>query len=97
MSMLGPASGFLLAILGCGEGDAQCQQVAVAPATFQTEAACLAASEPVVAQHADADFPVVVAQCRRAGERSASLHSGQVRRPDADAGRPRLRTASASR
>jgi hypothetical protein len=95
--MLGPASGFLLAILGCGEGDAQCQQVAIAPVTFQSQAACMAASEPLVAQHADADFPVVVAQCRPARLRSASLRADNVRRPDPGSNGPQLRTASAGR
>jgi hypothetical protein len=79
--MIGPAAGFLLAIMGCGEGDAQCQQVAVAPAAFRTEEACRAASAAEVAQHNDADYPVVVAQCRRAGARVAVNASG-VRRPD---------------
>ena len=90
--MIGPAAGFLLAIMGCGEGDAQCQQVAVAPATFRTEEACRAASAPLVAQQTDADFPVIVGQCRRADARVA-VNAADVRRPEAREAAP-IRTAA---
>ena len=78
--MMGPAAGFLLAIMGCGEGEAQCTQVALAPARFESEAACLAASDTELARHTDADFPVVVAQCRRSDVRIA-VNADEVRRP----------------
>lgn len=93
--MMGPA-GFVLAILGCGEADAPCEQVQLAPARYESQAECLAASDEQLAR-ADVPYPVVVAQCRRAGALAATLRSDEVERP-APRGTPvRVRTASASR
>ncbi len=62
---------YMLAVLGCGEGETACQQVAVADAQFTSVAACQAASEDTLMRHSDADFPVVVAQCRKAGQQAS--------------------------
>ena len=90
--MLGPA-GYLLAILSCGEGDAPCQQIGEAPVRYASEAECLAATEDQLARRSDLDHPVVVAECRAAGVRPASLRADEVNKPG---GRdlPRLRIAS---
>ena len=95
--MMGPAAGFLLAIMGCGESTAQCDQVALSPVRYASEAECQAASDREVARHADADYPMVVAQCRVATARVASLRSDEVRRPDGGSVPARTRTASLSR
>jgi hypothetical protein len=87
----GPAT-FVLAILGCGEGEARCQQVALAPVRYESQAACLAASEDALAS-ADAPFPVLVADCRRAGTQVA-VRADEVRLPEP---RRPIRTASARR
>ena len=79
--MMGPA-GYLIAILGCGEADAPCQQVQLAPARYASEAACLAASDEQVARHTDLPYPVVVAECRLTTARTASLRADEVRRPE---------------
>lgn len=83
--MMGPA-GFLMAIMGCGEAEAQCQQVQLAPVRYESQAACQAASEEQLARHADLAFPVVVAECRAAGVGAASLRADEVRLPE-----PRVR------
>jgi hypothetical protein len=81
---MGPAF-YVLAILGCGEGETQCQQVATAPASYQSQADCNAASEDLLARHTDADFPVVVAQCRRAdGPAAAQVWADEVKLPQGD-------------
>ena len=36
---------YVLAILGCGEGEASCQQIAMAPASYQSVDACHQATE----------------------------------------------------
>ncbi len=89
--MMGPAT-FLMAIMGCGEADAPCQQVQLAPARYESEASCLAASDAQLARHTDLDFAVVVAECRRAGAQVASLRADEVRLPEP---RGRIQTASA--
>ncbi len=80
--MLGPA-GYVLAILGCGEADAPCEQVQLTQARYQTEAACLAATDEQAARHSDLPYPVVVAECRPAGVRNATLRADEVSRPGA--------------
>jgi hypothetical protein len=85
---------FILAILGCGEGDAACRQVAVTPRTYASEQACMSATGSAVASYQDIAYPVVVAQCRRAKSTiSQELRPGEVLLPDGgmeDAPRPRI-------
>jgi hypothetical protein len=69
---MGPAY-FVLAILGCGEGETACQQVAVAQPRYASVEACQAASEDTLMRHSDADYPVVVAQCRPAAQPAAAV------------------------
>jgi hypothetical protein len=72
---------FLIAIMGCGEGDAPCQQVRTLEARFETQAACTAATEAAVTQNSDVDFPVVVAQCVASGAKPDTPKASDVRRP----------------
>jgi hypothetical protein len=65
LSVMGPVS-FVIAILGCADGGASCQQVAVAPSRFESQAACEAATPGVLSGATDFDFPTIVAQCRSA-------------------------------
>lgn len=70
-SVMGPSL-FILAVLGCGEGDASCQQVAQLPTQYASVDACNEASEAALSRYMNVDFPVVVTQCRRVGEQIAS-------------------------
>jgi hypothetical protein len=72
---------FVMAILGCGEGDTNCAQLAVAPSRYESQAACLAATESEILRHGDAEYPVVVAQCRRADGRAQAVPASQVALP----------------
>jgi hypothetical protein len=54
---------FLIAIMGCGDSDAQCQQVRLLDTQYQTRAECIAASEAALVQNGNVDYPTVVAQC----------------------------------
>jgi hypothetical protein len=67
---------FLIAIMGCGEGDAPCRHVRTVETRYETQAACTAATEAAVAKAADVDFPVVVAQCVAAGSKANVRASG---------------------
>ena len=68
---MGPAY-YILAILGCGEGEVACEQVAVASTHYASVEDCNAATESTIMQHSDAAYPVVVAQCRRADSKAAA-------------------------
>jgi hypothetical protein len=86
---------YVIAIMGCGEGDQACREVQVAQPRFATQAACAAATGSVLALYADLDFPSVVAQCRRDGPRPASLRGRDVLLPQPSVAPP-LRFAAAS-
>ena len=74
---------FLIAILGCGEADAPCQQVRMLETRYESQAACTAATEAAVTRNSDVDYPVVVAQCVAAGA-NAGVGAKDVRRPGPD-------------
>lgn len=87
---------FVMAILGCGEGDAPCREVAVAEARYESQAQCLAATEAELLRRDDLLYPAVVAQCRPAGARPQLLRGSEVALPDAPAPqqlRPRFASA----
>jgi hypothetical protein len=71
---------FLIAIMGCGEGDGPCQQVRMLEAHYVSRAACIAATEAAVTQNSDVEYPVVVAQCVASGARP-DLKVDEVERP----------------
>ena len=73
---------FVMAILGCGETDAPCREVAVAEARYQTEAQCLEATADVLWRYEEVPYPSVVAQCRAADESPKLLRGSDVRLPE---------------
>lgn len=79
---MGPAL-FVMAIMGCGEGHAACAPVREVAARYETEAACLAATPAELARNDDLEFPLVVAQCHRAGVAPRRLSADEVLLPDA--------------
>ena len=60
---MGPVS-YVIAILGCTDGAAACQQVALSLSRYESVAACEAATPDVLAASTDFDFPTIVARCR---------------------------------
>ena len=90
---MGPAF-YVIAILGCGEADAACQQVSVADAVYQSVDACNAATADALAEHVDLAFPVVVAQCRPDGRvTSESVMPADVQLPASER-KPAVRRAA---
>jgi hypothetical protein len=78
---MGPAV-FILAIMGCGEGNTQCQNVAVMPTHYESAAACDQQSEDALRQYVDIEYPVVVAQCLRMDAAAmAIVQSSDVKLP----------------
>lgn len=86
---MGPAV-FVIAILGCGEAEAACEQVATVPVRYSDFAECTRATEDALAASGGLDFPVVVAQCKAAGTpASLELRPGEVKLPNAGSEQPR--------
>jgi hypothetical protein len=67
---MGPVS-YVIAIMGCADNGAACQQLALAPARYESAAACEAASGDVLAASTNFDFPTLLARCRAAKEQAA--------------------------
>lgn len=72
---------FIIAIMGCGEAEAPCQQVRTLEARYESKAACTAAAEAALIQNTDVDYPVVAAECVAAGSKVNSPRADEVERP----------------
>ena len=58
---------YVVAILGCGDGNAPCTQARIAPARYETLAQCRAALPEQIAMNTDISFPSIGADCRAVG------------------------------
>jgi hypothetical protein len=74
---------FIIAILGCADGSADCKPVATAPAQYASQSACAADIENALARNSDLDFPTLTAECRSV-KSPASATREQPRRVPAD-------------
>lgn len=72
---------FIIAIMGCGEGDAPCRQVRTLEVRYESQAACTAATEAALTRNTDIDYPVVAAECIAAGAKLNPPKANQVQRP----------------
>ena len=72
---------FIIAIMGCGEAEAPCQQVRTLEARYESQAACTAATEAALTRNVDIDFPVVAAECVAAGAGPNPPRANEVERP----------------
>jgi hypothetical protein len=79
---------FVMAIMGCGESDAQCREVRIDQAQYRSEAACMAQTENVLMRNTDLDFTTIVARCRPAGVRAQPLRGRDVLLPPPSVVRP---------
>ena len=73
---------YVIAILGCGEGDLPCEQVRVVETRYESRAACTAQTEPQLVRYGDLPYPVVVAQCRPAGATAEPVSPEAVALPE---------------
>ncbi|GGE87006.1 MULTISPECIES: hypothetical protein [Sphingomonas] len=55
---------YVLAIMGCGDGQSRCEQVRVEPARYSSVVACRAAAPGALMRSTDLSYPVVVSECR---------------------------------
>lgn len=63
---------FVVAILGCGDGNVDCREARIAPARYETIAQCKADLPEQLARNTDIPFPVIGADCRARGVRMAA-------------------------
>jgi len=72
--VMGPIA-YVIAILGCADGSAQCTPVATMPTRYESQASCTAATGVALSQSTDFDFPTIVAECRKASAVPAAQRS----------------------
>ncbi|WP_293940431.1 hypothetical protein [Sphingomonas sp.] len=60
---MGPGM-FVIAILGCGDGSAQCQPVATLPTRYESRSSCAAATGDALMESTRFEFPELQAECR---------------------------------
>ena len=58
---------YVMAIMGCGDGNVQCTEARVVPARYESMAQCRAALPDQLARNTDVPFPMIGADCRRLG------------------------------
>lgn len=61
---MGPAY-FVLAVMGCGDGAAECQLVREERRLYASEVACIADAQQALEGAVELSFPEIMADCRR--------------------------------
>ena len=72
---------YIMAILGCGEGEQPCAELGLAQVRYESRADCVAATAAELGRRLDLPYPVVVAQCRRSDEAAETLSASEVDLP----------------
>ena len=67
---MGPAY-YVIAILGCADGGAQCTPVATVPTRYESQASCAAGTADALVANSDLDFPTLLAECRASHRKAA--------------------------
>ncbi len=70
---------FVMAILGCADGSEDCREARLVPVRYTTMAQCRAALPEQLARNTDVPFPVIGADCRRAGAEIAAAGKAKPR------------------
>ncbi|WP_380788391.1 hypothetical protein [Sphingomonas sp. R86521] len=69
---------YVMAIMGCGDGNVQCTEARIVPARYETMAQCRAALPDQLAQNTDVPYPMIGANCRTAGSQIAKSGKGKT-------------------
>lgn len=62
---------YVMAIMGCADGNVQCTEARVIPVQYQSMAQCRAALPDQLAKNTDVPYPMIGAACRTAGAQIA--------------------------
>lgn len=62
---------YVMAIMGCGDGNLQCTEARIVPARYESMAQCRAALPEQLARNTDVPYPMIGANCRSMGEQVA--------------------------
>ncbi len=70
---------YVMAILGCGDGNVDCTEARIIPARYETMAQCRAALPDQLARNTDMPYPMIGANCRASGNAIAKAGKGLSR------------------
>ncbi|MDB5677701.1 hypothetical protein [Sphingomonas bacterium] len=62
---------YVIAIMGCGDGQVQCAQQRIETVRYASAAQCRAAMPAALMRNTDVDFPTITAACRQVGQSMA--------------------------
>ena len=66
---------YVMAIMGCADGNVQCTEARIVPTRYQSMAQCRPALPDQLAQNTDVPYPMIGAACRTAGAQIAKTES----------------------
>lgn len=69
---------FILAIMGCGDGAVDCQDLRRSHALYASEVACMADSETALYRASSEPYPLLLAECRRVSPQLAQGVDGRL-------------------
>lgn len=64
---------YVMAIMGCGDGNVQCTEARVVPIRYASMAQCRAALPDQLARNTDVPYPMIGAACRTNGAEIAKV------------------------
>ena len=70
---------YVMAIMGCADGNVQCTEARNVPTHYTSMAQCRAALPDQLAQNTDVPYPMISAACRTAGAQIAKTE-GKLRK-----------------
>jgi hypothetical protein len=70
---------YVMAIMGCGDGQAACAQARVETAQYRSIQQCQAAMPAALARNTDIDYPEISATCQARGQRLAQTGHARTR------------------
>lgn len=66
---------FVIAIMGCGDAGAACQQARVEPVQYRSALECQAAMPAALVRNNDLSFPELTGACQQRGVRMARVET----------------------
>ena len=66
---------YVMAIMGCSDGAANCAETRIEPAHYSTIQQCQAAMAGALQRNSDLSYPVISAACRASGDQFAQLRA----------------------
>ncbi len=67
---------YVMAIMGCGDGNVQCTEARIVPAKYESMAQCRAALPTQLAKNTDVPYPMIGANCRTMGSQIVKSGKG---------------------